>query len=271
MKILITGGTGNLGGALAREAAGAGHSVRIMSRRARTQAAAAGEFEWAQADLASGAGLHEAVAGVDAILHAASDPRRAEAVDVGGTRHLIKAAHAHSIGHLVFISIVGIDEIPYSYYRRKLEAEEVIRSSGLPHSILRATQFHSLVDMLIRVAARVPLLMPLPTDFKFQSVAESDVAARMVRQLEEGPKGRLRDFGGPQVLTLGEMAETWMKLRAVRKRLVHLPLPGAVAAAFRAGKNTTPDGTHGKIPWSEWLAQNAVNKYTLKLKPQPNA
>jgi uncharacterized protein YbjT (DUF2867 family) len=270
MKVLITGGTGNLGSALAQKAAGAGHSVRIMSRRARPQADSVSEFEWAQADLASGDGLSEAVAGVDAILHAASDPRRTEAVDIGGTRNLIKAARAHATAHLVFISIVGIDEIPFGYYRRKLETEEVIRSSGMPHSILRATQFHSLVEMLIRVAARVPLLMLLPTDFKFQSVAESDVAARMVLQLEQGPNGRLRDFGGPEVLTLGEMAGTWMNLRGTRKRLLRLPLPGAVAAGFRAGKNTTQDGAQGKVSWSDWLAQNTVNKYTLKLKPQPN-
>ncbi len=261
MRVLITGGTGNLGSALVREAANAGHIVRVMSRRPRPQGAAT-ELEWAEADLASGVGVHEAVAGTDAIIHAASDPRRTAAVDVGGTRHLAEAARQNSIRHLLYISIVGIDRIPYSYYQRKLEAEKVIESSGAPYSILRATQFHSLVDLLISMAARVPLLMPLPTAFKFQSVAETDVAARLVGQLAAGPGGRLDDFGGPDVLTLGEMAETWLKVKgARRKKLIRLPVPGAIAAAFRAGKNTTPDTARGSIGWCEWLAQNSVNTY----------
>lgn len=259
MNVLVTGGTGNLGRAVTRAAGGAGHVVRVMSRRARPRTASNG-FEWARADLASGEGVREALGGVEGVLHLASDPRRTREVDVDGTRILTEAARAGGVAHLVYISIVGIDEIPYSYYRRKLEAEEIIRASGVPHSILRATQFHSLVDLLISLAARVPVVMPLPTDFKFQSVAEPEVAGRLVRQLAEPPGGRLPDFGGPEVLTLGEMAETWMDVRGARKRLLRLPLPGRVAASFRAGKNTAPEGTRGVMGWRDWLARRAQSK-----------
>jgi uncharacterized protein YbjT (DUF2867 family) len=216
-------------------------------------------------DIASGEGVREAVAGTDAILHAASDPRRAREVDVNGTRHLVEAARGNSTVHLIYVSIVGIDDIPYSYYKRKREAEEIIKSSGVKHSILRATQFHSLVDSLISVAARVPVVMPLPMDFKFQCVAESEVAERLVQQLAKPPGGRLPDFGGAEVLTLGEMAETWMCVKRVRKRLVHLPIPGAIAACFRAGKNTTREGKRGVIGWREWLMERieAKNEETL--------
>jgi hypothetical protein len=58
------------------------------------------------------------------------------------------------------------------------------------------------------------------------------------------------------VLTLGEMAATWLEVRGLRRRLVRLPLPGAVAAGFRAGLNTTPDAECGMIRWREWLEQN---------------
>lgn len=254
MRVLVTGGTGSLGRALKQAAIAAGHIVRIMSRRSQPHSAA-NNVEWAQADIASGAGLREAVAGVDAILHAATDPRRAMEVDVEGTRELVEAARANGITHLIYVSIVGIDEIPYSYYKRKREAEEIIKLSGLPHSILRATQFHSLVNTLVSVAGRVPLIMPLPTDFKFQSVAESEVAERLARQLVEVPSGRLPDFGGPEILTLAEMAETWMSVNDAKKKLIHLPLPGAVAAGFRAGKNTAAQEERGLITWREWLMQ----------------
>jgi uncharacterized protein YbjT (DUF2867 family) len=199
--------------------------------------------------------VREAVAGVDAILHLASDPRRSREVDVEGTRHLVEAARASDVGHFVYISIVGIDRIPYSYYQRKLEAEEIIKSSGLPYSILRATQFHSLIDMFLSVLGRVPLVLPLPTDFKFQSVAESEVATRLVQQLGEGPAGMMAEMGGPEILPVGDMAKTWMNVKAIRKRLIHLPLPGSVAAGFRAGKNTTPNGIRGSIGWRTWLME----------------
>ena len=258
MKVLVTGGTGNLGRAVTQATAAAGHHLRIMSRR--PQPPSAHSFEWVQADVTSGQGIREAVNGVDAVLHLATNPRKARAVDVDGTIVLVEAALASSVAHFVYISIVGIDDIPFSYYKRKLDAEKIIKSSGLPHSILRATQFHSLVNAFISVAGRVPLLMPLPTDVKFQSVDESEVAELLVQQLAKPPSGRLPDFGGPEVLTLGEMAEAWMEVKRVRKRLVHIPVPGSVAAAFRAGKNTTPNERRGIICWREWLTRRNLSK-----------
>lgn len=254
MNVLVTGGTGNLGRCLTRAVEASGHTVRILSRHPRPQSVT-NSFEWAQADIASGEGVREALAGTDAIVHAASDPRRAKVVDVNGTRHLLEAARENRSVHLIYVSIVGIDDIPYSYYKRKRETEEMIKSSGVPHSILRATQFYSLVDSLISVAARVPVVMPLPMDFKFQCVAESEVAERLVQQLAKPPAGRLPDFGGAEVLTLGEMAETWMSVHRVKKTLVNLPIPGAIAAGFRTGKNTVLEGERGVIRWREWLMQ----------------
>ena len=254
MKVLVTGGAGSLGRALVRALMRDGHAARVMSRRARPESAPAG-VEWASADLVTGEGLSAAVEGVDAVVHAASDPRRAEAVDVGGTRRLIESARAAAGAHLVYISIVGVDEIPFGYYRRKLAAEKLIESSGIPFSILRATQFHSLIDFGLSKLARVPLVMPLPSGFKFQCVDEGEVAERLSACVAAGPRGRLTDFGGPRVVTLGEMARTWKSTRGVTKRVVNLPLPGAVAAGFRAGKNTAPDAERGVIGWEEWLAR----------------
>lgn len=254
MRILITGGTGSLGRHLVRASLSAGYDVCIMSRQPRAQDRRE-RVEWAQADFATGEGLRAAVEQADAIIHAASDPRRSQVVDVDGTRRLVEAARTANVSHLVYISIVGVDVIPYSYYRRKLEAERIIESSGVHATILRATQFHSFVDFLISKAARVPFLLPLPTEFRFQSVEESEVAERLIACLADGPRGRVTDFGGPEVLTLGEMAKAWSELKGVRKSIVRLPLPGAVAAAFRDGKNTAPQGERGRISWREWLGR----------------
>lgn len=256
MKILLTGGMGGLGGEMVRAAENAGHTVRIASRRVRPDDAPAAR-EWARMDVETGAGVREALEGVDAVVHAASDPKRHATADVQGTRRLAEAARAAGTAHLVYVSIVGIDHIPLAYYRSKLAAERIVAASGVPHSILRATQFHSLVDTMLSGFARTPLILPLPKTFRFQSVATSEAAERLVRAAEAGPGGRLPDFGGPEVLTLGEMAEAWKAARGIRKPTVHLPLPGGLAAAFREGRNTLRDGERGTLRWADWLRDPA--------------
>ena len=259
MRVLVTGGTGSLGRSLSRVLAEEGHAVRVLSTRPIPPSDPPG-VEWALADLSKGGGLREAVEGVRAVFHLASDFNNAEAVDVGGTRRLAEASSAAGVEHLVYISIVGIDDIPTAYYKCKREAERIVESSGVPHSIQRATQFHSFVANLLSKAARVPLLMPLPSGFKFQSVDEAEVAARLAACLAEGPRGRLVDFGGPEVLGLDAMAREWMEVNGVRKRLVRLPVPGAAAKALRAGKNTAPDARRGTVRWREWLGRRAAGR-----------
>lgn len=253
MKILLTGGTGGLGRELVRAAEGAGHTVRVASRRARP-ADAPSTREWARMDVETGDGVREALTGVDGVIHAASDPRRHAVVDVRGTRTVSDAAREAGTPHLVYVSIVGIDRIPFSYYRSKLRAEEIVAGAGVPHSIVRITQFHSLVDAVLAGFARVPLLLPVPASLRFQSCATSEAADRLVRAAAAGPGGRLPDFGGPEVLTLGEMAATWKAARGVRKPTVPLPAPGGLASAFREGRNTLhAGGERGTLRWADWL------------------
>lgn len=110
MNVLVTGGASHLGRDFVRAAMAAGHGVRIASQRRRPQDAPE-KLEWATLDLGTGEGLRESLAGTDAVVHAASDPKDTTAVDVEGTR-LAEAARAAGVGHLVFVSIVGIDRIP---------------------------------------------------------------------------------------------------------------------------------------------------------------
>ena len=124
----------------------------------------------AVADLITGTGLAAAVQDVDTIVHLASDSRNARAVDVEGTQRLVDEARAAAVKHLIYVSIVGIDRIPFAYYQCKLEAEQTIASCGVPFSILRATQFHSFVAFLLSEAARFPFVMPIPSGFYVQSV-----------------------------------------------------------------------------------------------------
>src|SRR2546425_8312672 len=132
-KVLITGGTGELGSELAPRLDRAGYEVRIMSRR---RAPTDAKYDWTTADLASGEGLAEAVVGVDLIAHCATSPFRTKSTDVEGTRRLLEHARSAGTAHLFYISIVGIDRIPFPYYKHKLATEKLIEESGVPYSIL---------------------------------------------------------------------------------------------------------------------------------------
>ena len=256
MQILVTGGSGRLGRVLVPLLAAAGYNVRIMSRVQGTGPDP--RVSCAVADLISGVGLEEAVADIDVIVHAASDSRNARAVDVEGTQRLIEVARAARVTHLLYVSIVGIDRIPFAYYQCKLEAEQAIASCGVPFSILRATQFHSFVALLLNEASRYPFIMPIPSGFVVQSVAIEDVAARLCRAIDDGPCGRLRDFGGPEVLPVEEVATAWIGHVRPYVGLWAIPiyLPGKVAEAFRAGYNTCPDGERGTETWRDWLRRS---------------
>jgi uncharacterized protein YbjT (DUF2867 family) len=251
MKLLVTGATGVLGREVLLAARSSGIVVRALSRR---PAAAVGEGEeWVQADLVSDEGLENAVAGIDAIVHAASDPRRAGTVDVIGTRRLVDAAEAAKVRHLIFVSIVGVDAVPVAFYKRKLAAEQIVGAGRVPFSILRATQFHSFLDQMIAGTARVPFVLPIPSGILVQPVEASEVAERLMRCVAEGPRGRVTDFGGPEVLSWREAAAQWQAARHTTKKAIPVPLPGAAAKALRAGLGTVPNGDRGVITWREWL------------------
>lgn len=267
MKLLVTGGAGHLGRDVVRAALAAGHGVRITSRHERPARLAqpapeTDATEWITLDFntATVADLRPALAGIDAVVHAASDNRHSAVADVEGSRRLIEAAREARVAHLVFVSIVGVDRNPLPYYQHKLAVERLLAESGLPHSILRATQFHWFVDFLLARAARMPLVMPLFSGFHVQGVATEEVAARLLRALADGPRGMLRDFGGPEPMTLAAAAETWRSVRRVKRFPLPIWLPGKTGAAFRAGSNIAPDGERGVVRWKEWLRANKPSR-----------
>jgi uncharacterized protein YbjT (DUF2867 family) len=257
-RVLVTGGTGVLGRPTVQQLVAAGHDVGVLSRGASpfgpTPAGPAGTGPVrVLGDLVDGRGLTEALAGVDAVVHCATDPRSARAVDVAGTERLVRAANETGRRpHLVFVSIVGVDRIPWSYYRAKHRAEEVVQAAGLPWTVQRATQFHPFVAHMLWQLARTPV-MALPRGFRFQPMAASDLAARLVSHVANGPAGPAAPLGGPQVLDLGYLARSWMQATGLRRRLLALPVPGRVSAAFRAGANLCPDHAEGTGSWEQFL------------------
>ncbi|MGK4591471.1 SDR family oxidoreductase [Amycolatopsis sp. w19] len=245
--ILVTGGTGDLGREVVRRLAAEDRLVRVMSRRPRP---ANVRHEWARCDLKTGDGLAEAVDGVSAIIHCASTLGRG---DEQVTRNLVEAAKRAGHPHVVYISIVGIDVIRFFYYNEKLASEKVIEESGLPWTVLRATQFHELVARASSAQRRLPVTI-MPSGFRFQPVSTGDVAGRLVALASGEPSGRVADMGGPEVRSARDLAEAYQRSVRRRKPIVSLWLPGKAARAFRAGGNLTPENATGVGTFEEFLS-----------------
>jgi uncharacterized protein YbjT (DUF2867 family) len=248
--ILVTGGTGALGRALVPLLTGAGRDVRVLSRRPRRDgdpAAAA----WAVGDLRSGAGLAGAVGGAGVIVHCASDPRRPRD-DLRAAGNLIAAARAGGNPHLVYVSIVGVDRVPLDYYRVKLEVERLVEDSGLPWTILRATQFHDLLCYLFQLLARLPVF-PVPAGVSFQPVDIGDVAARLAGLALGDPDGRVADLGGPLVQPAADLARAYLRAADRPRRLLSVRLPGKTFGGYAAGGHLTPSHADGILTFEEFL------------------
>ncbi|WP_371614899.1 SDR family oxidoreductase [Streptomyces sp. NBC_00454] len=240
--ILVTGGTGTLGRPVVERLRTAGHEVRVLSRSAP-------DFP---VDLRDGSGLDAAMAGAEVIVHCASSPRGGDDVAAG---HLIRAAErAGTVGHLVYISIVGVDEVPLPYYRTKLKVERMLEASGLGLTILRTTQFHDLVAQALAAAARLPV-MPLPAGVSGQPIAVEEVADRLAALAAGPPAGRVPDMGGPEVLTFEEAARAYLAATGKRRPLLTVPLAGKAYAGFKRGGHLTPSHAVGRGTFAEFLAR----------------
>ncbi|MGY1735951.1 SDR family oxidoreductase [Geodermatophilus sp. SYSU D00684] len=251
---LVTGATGTLGTPTTARLRAAGHDVRALSRR-RGPGLTTG-------DLLTGAGLREALTGVDTVLHLATGPRGKG--DVEAARTLLRAAGDAGVRHLVVVSIVGIDDVPLGYYRDKVVVEGLVRESGLPFSLLRATQFHSFVAALF-TAQRLSPVVAAP-DVPLQPVAVEEVADRLVELAGAAPAGRVADVGGPEQLAVPELARQWARATGTRRPVVPLRLPGRLFAAYGAGSALVPGPAHGRRTFAGHLAARcALDRETSPL------
>ncbi|MFJ6751652.1 SDR family oxidoreductase [Streptomyces sp. NPDC091266] len=250
--ILVTGGTGTLGRALVDRLLGDGHDVRSLSRRPHTGTERPGLRVHA-VDLRDGTGLDEAVSGVDAVVHCASSPTGGDTEAAG---RLIEAMRAARVPHLVYISIVGVDRVPFGYYRTKLAVERTIEDSGLGWTVLRATQFHNLVLQVVKAGARSPVF-PVPAGVRVQPVEVGEVADRLAELAASAPAGRVTDLGGPEIHSARALVETTLRAGGRRRLLMPLRLPGPSFAAFRRGGNLTPEHAEGRRTYAEFLAERA--------------
>ena len=258
--VLVTGGTGTIGRVVVERLVAAGREVRVLSRSAPSQPLPGAEH--VAGDLATGAGLDEAVAGVTTVVHCAGGASG----DDEKARTLVAALERAGVRpHIVHISVVGVDEMPiesgvdralFGYFAAKLGAERAIIESGLPWTMLRSTQTHELTLETFRLLAKLPVA-PVFAGVRLQPIAAAEVGARLAELALGEPRGLVADVGGPEVHGMGELARDALRHLGKRRAVLPIRLPGGAARAYREGANLAPEHATGAMTWDAFLQQRA--------------
>jgi uncharacterized protein YbjT (DUF2867 family) len=196
MKITVVGASGLTGTKVTERLQSQGHDVVAASRSTGL-------------DVLTGAGLAEALAGADALVDVTNSPSfEADAVMhffTTAATNIANAAKEEGVGQYVALSIVGVDGLPDSpYFRAKVAQEKVITESGLPYTLVRATQFAEFTGQItesltVGDEVRVPdaLIQPVPGD---------EVAAVVADAAVSEPINGITNIGGPTKITFEQMA-----------------------------------------------------------------
>jgi NADH dehydrogenase len=235
LSIFLTGGTGFVGGHIARRLAERGHRLRALVR----EAGAAGGLTASGAELVEGdvtrdVKLDAAVAGCDVVIHLVGiirerPPRQTfENVHTRGTRRLAEAAQRAEVGKFVLMSALGAKSDGTAYQRTKYEAEEIVRRSGIPYVVFRPSVIvgpdGEFMQLLLRLVRRLRLI-PVIGDgrYRLQPVDVADVAEAFAQAAE---RSNLRntsfDVGGPHKLTYNRILEIICEELGLRRRLIHI-------------------------------------------------
>ena len=231
-RVLITGGTGFLGGATVRRLLDAGYAVRVLTRGSWPFPAHP-RLERANGSMTNAQSLREAVRECDAVVHLAArknDERDSEAVNVDGTRTLCEAAKRAGVTRFVYVSTQSA-ALPRrgAYGDTKLRGEGAVRSSGVPFVILRPSLVYGEGDA--GVFATIEKLSTLPFvpvfgdgQAVFRPIHVDDAADAIVAGLrKEEALGATLDIGGPDAITFDELIRRVQASRGSRSPVAHLP------------------------------------------------
>jgi uncharacterized protein YbjT (DUF2867 family) len=256
--IVVTGGTGGLGRRVVARLREKGRKVRILSRKPRNPQAG---VDYITADLVTNEGVDAALSGAEVVVHCAGVGKIRE--DTAQAQNIVAAARRAGVRHLVDISVVGAERVPvrsavdrsmFAYFASQRAKELVIEHSGLPWTNLRATQFYDgFILAMVRAMSKMPIV-PLPADTRFQPVDADEVADVLVELALAAPAGQVPDMAGPTVYDSESLLRSYLVAIGKHRPILRIKMPGAAAAAIRAGANLAPDRAVGRRTWEEFLA-----------------
>lgn len=239
MRIAVAGGTGRAGAQAVAVAKDRGHEVAVLARAYGV-------------DLLSGAGAAAALEGVDVVIDASGVPGKAD--PHGFHQAVTKTLAAARPPHIVVLSIVGADRAPsYPLYGAKLAQERGSEASGIPCTIVRATQFHEFAAQVWGLGQIGPVhAAPI---MRTQPVAAREVGARLVDFAEAAPVGPAPDFAGPREESLVDMVRAYARATGKGRSVLPIRFPGAFGKAQRQGWLLPgPDAVLGRQSFGDWVA-----------------
>ena len=267
--ILVTGGTGFIGRSLVRHLVNSGHEVRLLLRPStRTPNVPMGvAVEVAVTSINDERGLRAAMRGVDVIYHLAGGEKQGartnlEAIDINGTQTLVKAAANARIQRVFYISHLGSDRASaFPVLKAKGIAEEYIRDSGVPFTIIRSSilfgpddGFTTGLALLLHTS---PGFLPLPGKGKtiLQPLWIDDLVTCMIWALDKPESiNQIMELGGSEYLSLEQITRTIMDVTKKHRLLVTWPNPYMRATTVLA--EHTFQGFPSSVFWLDYLAVN---------------
>jgi NADH dehydrogenase len=237
--VAVAGGTGFVGGAIARELAERGYRVIVLSHR-KTAGDSSPTVEYRPADVTRPVSLVTALVGVDTLVISLAfrnspieAPRRGqtfEAVDAGGTKALVAAAVQAGVKRLVYMSGAGAaPDAPRHWFRAKWHAEESVRSSGIVFTIFRPSWVYGPGDRSLNrflgFARWLPFIPQIGNGRQvLVPVLVSDVAALVVDALETPAAENVTfEVGGPEALTMDQIVRAALLASGRRRPILHAP------------------------------------------------
>jgi uncharacterized protein YbjT (DUF2867 family) len=248
MKIVVIGGSGLIGSRLCKKLAERGHEVLAASPRSGVNAV-------------TGEGLDEALKGARVVVDVANAPVWEDAAVMkffeSSGKNLAAAETKAGVKHHVALSVVGTERLQESgYFRAKLAQENLIKSSGIPYTIVRATQFMEFIGGIAQHSTNGQEVR-LPSAL-MQPISADDVAAALVDYTLGPPQNRIVEIAGPEALGIDEIVRRFLTATGDQRRVmtdVQAPYYG-VKVSQRA---LTPDHADRLAPThlNDWLGQNA--------------
>ncbi len=236
--ILVTGGTGFVGGHVVRELRRRDLPVRCLVRDPRKAARLVGwGCELVEGDVTDPGALRRATAGAETVVHLVAIRQGREEqfqrIMVDGTRELLAAAKDAGAGRFVLMSALGVSEATKDlvpYYGAKWETERLTRSAGIPFVIFRPSFIFGPDGGILPTFAKLARLTPVTPIIgsgrqRIQPIWADDVATYFAEAaVRDDVTGRLFEIGGAEPVTWNEFWERLKRARGIRRPSVHVPV-----------------------------------------------
>lgn len=249
MQTVVFGGRGLIGSKIVEILKAQGHDAVAVSRNQGV-------------DAVTGEGLENVLKGAEVIIDAMDSPSFEDAIAKAffttGTGNIIAAAKGQPIKHYIALSVVGTHNLQISgYFQGKLEQENLIKASGMPYTIARATQFFEFAKFIAQAATEENIVR-LPSA-KMQPIAAIDVAQAIADIATGHPYNDIVDIAGPEQIAMSEFARRTLAAEQDGRNVV-TDESALYVQTFPVNDKTLTPGSNqilGNLTFDRWLSNPA--------------